>query len=124
MKTRFFLAVMIGSIIFFLTACINLGTGRSPATNLYMLTTELSEQAAPATASLPAGFSIGVGPVRVPRYLSLPMLVTRTGRNEMQSDEFHQWAEPLSENIARVMSADLLALTGAATATKPEAPLR
>jgi len=97
-----------------LSACINLGTGRSPATKFYLLETELAAQAAPA--ALPAGFSIGVGPVKVPRYLSLPMLVTRTGMNEMQSDEFHQWAEPLPENITRVMSADLLQLTGAAHA--------
>ena len=99
-----------------LSACINLGTGRSPATKLYMLATEMSGQAVPSTAALPAGFSIGVGPVQVPRYLSLPMLVTRTGPNEMQSAEFHQWAEPLPENITRVMSADLLLLTGAAHA--------
>jgi len=99
-----------------LSACINLGTGRSPVTKFYMLETAFSGQVAPATAALPAGFSIGVGPVRVPRYLSLPMLVTRTGPNEMQSDEFHQWAEPLPENITRVMSADLLSLTGAAHA--------
>jgi len=99
-----------------LSACINLGTGRSPATKFYMLATELSGQPAPAATVLPAGFSIGVGPVQVPRYLSRPMLVTRTGPNEMQSDEFHQWAEPLPENITRVMSADLLVLTGAAHA--------
>ena len=27
------------------------------------------------------------------------MIVTRTGPNEVQSDEFHRWAEPLPENI-------------------------
>jgi uncharacterized lipoprotein YmbA len=114
MKTRFFLVVMIGGIAFFLTACINLGTGRSPVTKLYMLETGLSEPAVPETAQLPAGFTIGVGPIKMPQYLSMPMIVTRTGPNEVQSDEFHQWAEPLPENIARVMSADLMALTGAA----------
>ena len=116
MKTWFFLAVMIGSIAFCLTACINLGAGRSPATKLYMLETGLPEPGVLATARLPAGFTIGVGPIRVPEYLSLPMIVTRTGLNEVQSDEFHQWAEPLPENMSRVMSADLLVLTGAAHA--------
>ena len=114
MKTRFLLVVMIGGAAVLLTACINLGTGRSPATRFYMLETGLSEPAAPEAASLPAGFTIGVGPVKTPQYLNRPMIVTRTGPNEMQSDEFHQWAEPLPENIARVMSADLLSLTGAA----------
>jgi len=114
MKTRFLLAVMIGGVAFFLAACINLGTGRSPATKFYMLETGRSEPAALEKAVLPAGFSIGVGPIKMPQYLSMPMIVTRTGSNEVQSDEFHQWAEPLPENISRVMSADLLALTGAA----------
>ena len=114
MKTRFLLVVMIGGAAVLLTACINLGTGRSPATRFYMLETGLSEPAAPEAASLPSGFTIGVGPVKTPQYLNRPMIVTRTGPNEMQSDEFHQWAEPLPENIARVMSADLLSLTGAA----------
>jgi len=116
MIKRIFLLSCFMAMAVTLSACINLGTGRSPATKFYMLETALSGQAAPATAALPAGFSIGVGPVQVPRYLSLPMLVTRTGPNEMQSDEFHQWAEPLPENITRVMSADLLSLTGAAHA--------
>lgn len=116
MIKRIFLVFCFIGIAGTLSACINLGTGRSPATKFYMLETELSGQAAPATAALPDGYSIGVGPVRVPRYLSLPMLVTRIGPNEMQSDEFHQWAEPLPENITRVMSADLLLLTGAAHA--------
>lgn len=116
MIKRILLASCIIAITGTLSACINLGTGRSPATKFYMLATELPEQAAPAKVTLPAGFSIGVGPVRVPRYLSLPMLVTRTGPHEMQSDEFHQWAEPLPENITRVMSSDLLLLTGAAHA--------
>lgn len=114
MKTRFFLAVMIGGVAFSLSACINLGTGRSPVTKYYMLETGLSEPAALETTSLAAGFTIGVGPIKVPQYLSMPMIVTRIGQNEVQSDEFHQWAEPLPENISRVMSADLLALTGAA----------
>jgi uncharacterized protein len=114
MKTRFLLAVMIGGGVFFLAACISLGTGRSPGVKFYMLETGLPEAGPVANVSLPTGFAIGVGPIKTPQYLDRPMIVTRTGPNEVQSDEFHQWAEPLSENMSRVMSADLLALTGAA----------
>ncbi len=114
MKTRFLLALMIGGVAFLLAACINLGTGRSPGVKLYMLETGLLEAGTEAKAALPTGFTLGVGPIKTPQYLNRPMIVTRTGPNEVQSDEFHQWAEPLPENMSRVMSADLLALTGAA----------
>ena len=114
MKTRFFLALMIGGVAFLLAACINLGTGRSPGVKLYMLETGLLGAGPETQATLPTGFTIGVGPIKIPQYLNRPMIVSRTGPNEIQSDEFHQWAEPLPENMSRVMSADLLALTGAA----------
>ena len=114
MKTRFLMALVIGGGLFLFSACISLGTGRSPVTKLYMLDTGLSEPAVLETARLPAGFTIGVGPIKVPQYLNRPMIVTRTGSNEVRPNEFHQWAEPLPENMSRVMSADLLELTGAA----------
>ncbi len=114
MKIRILLVLMISGAAFFMSACINLGTGRSPATKFYMLEAGLTGPAAETANSLPAGFTIGVGPIKTPQYLTLPMIVTRTGPNEIQSAEFHQWAEPLPENISRVMSADLLSLTGAA----------
>ena len=116
MKTRIFLALMISGAILSMTACINLGTGRSPSAKFYMLETGTAGPVAEAAGSLPAGFTIGVGPIRTPRYLNRPMIVTRTGPNEIQSAEFHQWAEPLRDNISRVMSAELLLLTGAANA--------
>jgi len=116
MKTRIFLALMISGVVLSMTACINLDTGRSPTTQFYMLETGTAGSVAEAASSLPAGFTIGVGPIRTPQYLNLPMIVTRTGPNEIQSAEFHQWAEPLRDNISRVMSEELLLLTGAAHA--------
>jgi len=113
MKTRFLLALIISGIAFLLAACVNLNTGRSPGVKLYMLETGLLEAGPKTKANLPTGFTIGVGPIKTPQYLNRPMMVTRTGPNEVQSDEFHQWAESLPENMSRVMSADLLALTGA-----------
>ncbi len=114
MKIRLLLVLLIGGTALFLAACINLGSGRSPGTKFFLLETGLAASDTQPTVDLPDGFAIGVGPVKMPQYLDLPMLVTRTGPHEMQTAEFHQWAEPLADNISRVMSADLLTLTGAA----------
>jgi uncharacterized lipoprotein YmbA len=114
MKTRFLLALIIGGVVFLLAGCIDLGTGRSPGVKLYMLETGLLEAGTGSNASLPAGFTIGVGPIKTPQYLNRPTIVTRTGPNKIEPAQFHQWAEPLPENISRMMSADLITLTGAA----------
>jgi uncharacterized lipoprotein YmbA len=50
---------------------------------------------------------VGVGPIDVPEYLNRPQIVTRIGPNELRLDEFHKWAEPLKDGIARVLAANL-----------------
>ncbi len=54
--------------------------------------------------------SIGVGPVRVADYLDRPQIVTRLTPNEVRLGEFDQWAEPLEQNISRVLADNLSAL--------------
>ena len=54
--------------------------------------------------------SIGVGPVKVADYLDRPQIVTRVTPNEVKIAEFDQWAEPLGQNISRVLADNLSAL--------------
>jgi uncharacterized lipoprotein YmbA len=54
--------------------------------------------------------SIAVGPVTIAEYLERPQIVTRFGPNEIRLAEFDQWAEPLDQNIARVLADNLSAL--------------
>jgi len=54
--------------------------------------------------------SIGVGPVRVADYLDRPQIVTRVTLNEVKVAEFDQWAEPLEQNISRVLADNLSVL--------------
>jgi uncharacterized lipoprotein YmbA len=49
---------------------------------------------------------VGVGPIDVPEYLNRPQIVTRIGPNELRLAEFHKWAEPLKDGIARVLAAN------------------
>ncbi len=47
---------------------------------------------------------LGVGPVEIPSYLDRPEVVFRIGPNEVQPADFHRWAEPLPQGIARVIA--------------------
>ena len=54
--------------------------------------------------------SIGVGPVGVADYLERPQIVTRVTPNEVKLAQLDQWAEPLEQNISRVLADNLSAL--------------
>ena len=43
---------------------------------------------------------IGLGPIRIPEYLTRPQMVVATSDNEYQLAEEHRWAERLDQNIS------------------------
>jgi uncharacterized lipoprotein YmbA len=47
---------------------------------------------------------LGVGPVEIPSYLDRQEVVFRIGPNEVQPSDFHRWAEPIQQGIARVVA--------------------
>jgi len=53
---------------------------------------------------------IGVGPITLPKYLDRPQIVTRASRNQLALGEFDRWAEPLRDNISRVLAENLARL--------------
>lgn len=53
---------------------------------------------------------LGIGPIKLPEYLDRPQIMSRTGGNELEYTEFHQWAEPLKDNFARVLGENLSVL--------------
>ncbi len=53
---------------------------------------------------------LGIGPVFVPSYLDRPQMVTRSGPNRLNLAEFEKWAEPLADNIGRVLVLNLSTL--------------
>jgi uncharacterized lipoprotein YmbA len=59
-----------------------------------------------------ADLRLAVGRISLPERLNRPQIVTRTGANEVQADDFAQWAESLETSIPRVLSEDLARLTG------------
>jgi uncharacterized lipoprotein YmbA len=53
-----------------------------------------------------------VGPVSVPTIVDREEFVVSLGSNEVHLDEFHRWAAPLSENLARTVADNLVVLLG------------
>lgn len=87
------------------TAC----TGTTPPSQFYLL--EPIAVAETSQADLAADKPVlALVPVRIPRYINRPQLVTASGKNTYHLDELHRWAESLDDNITRVMLQDLGAL--------------
>ena len=60
-----------------------------------------------------AGYTVMVGPVSVPMEVDRPQFTVKIGPNRVRIDEFNRWAEPLNNNIARVVAGNLVVLLGA-----------
>jgi uncharacterized protein len=76
-------------------------TMRSQPADFYLLSPQPLSQLAPRDEL------IGVLPVRVPDYLDRLQIVTRTGENTLDMNEFHRWAEPLRMNITAILVQNL-----------------
>lgn len=53
------------------------------------------------------GYSVSVGPVKVPESVDRPQFVVREGSNRVRVIEQHRWAGSLETEIARVIAANL-----------------
>jgi len=78
-------------------------------TRYYVLAPTLDGSREDARPS-PAGPAVGVGPIRVPAYLDRPQIAMHNGRDEVVFSEFHEWAEPLRDNLARILAENLSGL--------------
>jgi uncharacterized lipoprotein YmbA len=61
------------------------------------------------STSAPDGLAIGVGPIRVPRYLDRPEWVTRPGGStaQIEVDDFRRWAGGFSSNVLSTLGENL-----------------
>lgn len=107
--------------LFFLIVLLAVGgcsLGRSPRSSFYMLTSP-AETTVPAERFAVTGPRVAVGPVSVPGYLDRPELFLRKGNStNVELTEFHQWSEPITDGVTRVLcdaiSASLAARKGLA----------
>jgi hypothetical protein len=82
----------------------------SPKEHLYTL----SSSTVSGNTALPIGMlpSITVGPITLPDVVDRPQIVVRVGPNQVALAEQHRWAEPLRNEIARVVAENLAHLFG------------
>jgi uncharacterized lipoprotein YmbA len=86
-----------------------LGACASTPSRFYILNTMAAPETIPTTAA-ERGPVIGVGPVTLPKYLDRPQIVTRASRHQLALGEFDRWAEPLQDNVTRVLAENLARL--------------
>jgi uncharacterized protein len=88
---------------------LGLGACASTPSRFYILNTLPASETGPATAAA-RGPVIGMGPITLPKYLDRPQILSHAGRNQVALGEFDRWAEPLQENVSRVLAENLALL--------------
>jgi uncharacterized protein len=79
----------------------------SPPSRFYTLNSMATGDGTPA-----ANYAVIVGPVSIPALVDRPQFMVQVATNRIEVNEFNRWAEPLKDNIARVVAGDLGALLG------------
>jgi uncharacterized lipoprotein YmbA len=89
-------------MIFLLTAC-----STTPAVKYYTLNpfSEMQPDISQAVSGTP--LAIGVGPVKFPKFLDRPQIVTRKSQHRVEVSEFHRWAGSFSEDFSRVLAKNI-----------------
>lgn len=96
---------LLGIILLLQAGC--LGPGTTKPTRFYELSSLYSQPTRPAPLADLNQVTIGVGPVRIPKKLDRPQVVTRIAPNEIRLNEFNNWGDPLASGFARVLAENL-----------------
>ena len=81
--------------------------GPSAPTNFYMLSPLSPSQTGTSAATPETRIHIGLETVVVPEYLNRNEIVVNLDNTVYRLAEFNQWAEPLDENLTRVLEQNL-----------------
>jgi uncharacterized protein len=102
-NTRYRYLILLCALLL-LGACF----GKSPKPDFYLLEPLADTNAAPLTDTQRS--VIALSPVDLPKYVDRTQIVQSTGKNSYQLNETQRWAEPLSDNINRVLAENLARL--------------
>jgi uncharacterized lipoprotein YmbA len=95
------------AIIFLSLALVGCLGGPSAPTNFYMLSPLSPSQARTSAATAEGRIRIGLETVVVAEYLDRSEIVVNLDNTVYQLAEFDQWAEPMSNNLTRVLAENL-----------------
>ena len=105
MRVGFFKKV---TLVVTFTTLLLIGCGSSTQrVEFYTLNPLSGIQAGANTPATDQMLSIGVGPVGIPEILDRPQIVTRSGPNKLNIDEFNRWASRLDESVAQVLAENI-----------------
>jgi uncharacterized protein len=94
------------SILCMIASVLVSGCATSPPSRFYVIS---ALEEARVCQKYP-DITIGISPIDLPRYLDRPQIMTRINENEIQLSELDLWAEPLKDNIPRVLGQNLTGL--------------
>ena len=77
--------------------------GKSPMVSYYTLGVDVPVKQAESAGTVCSDKGVGLGVVSWPRYLDQPRIVTRTGPNRLDFDEFNRWGGNLQDDFKRVL---------------------
>lgn len=106
MRGIFFRPIYVAIMICWLALAGCLG-GPSAQTNFYMLSPLTPSLSGTATAAAEGDIRIGLETVVVPEYLNRNVIVVNLDNTVYRLAEFSQWAEPLGNNLTRVLAENL-----------------
>ena len=89
----------------FLSGCIP--TNPAIATRFYVLTPVDSTTPPVRQPDPNRPLSVEIATLHLPQYLEKPQIVTRSGINQLELAEYHQWGGNLRKNMIRVMARNL-----------------
>ncbi len=104
MRTRLRATLGLAAVVLAMAGCVSLK--RTPEARFFVLESLVQP---PAVGQEPVGI-VGMETVLLPGHLARPQLVTWAGPNELRTDEFMRWAEPLEEGITRTLAENLAGL--------------
>jgi len=80
------------------------GCGGTKPARFYLLEFETAGNSPQAEEDAADAVFVGLMPVVLPDYVTRPQIATRVDANRLDYAEHDRWAEPLSDNVTRVLS--------------------
>lgn len=96
---------LVGPAALLLAGCVNLEPVADPTRHYVLASTARSVE----TASGDCATTLVLGPVTLPAHLENARIAVRVGANEVRYSDYHRWAEPLRESVARLLREELAA---------------
>lgn len=87
-------------------------TGKTPQAVYYTLNSIELDSVSLQTPAVSHDIVIGIDPVKFPDELDRQSIVTRSGQNRMEVNEFHRWGGSLEKSFTRAMVENISILTG------------